>query len=234
MRILLVDEKTGAPNAILSLLSQSEVCCDAISVDDARLNSPSVSPYDLIILDLPFSRIESADVICRLKISMGRTPVLILSGAEDPDRILRALDMGADDYLMRPFGRNELIARIRSVVRRAGGQAGPVVRTGGISVNLDRRTVYVNGEPLHLTGREYAILELLSIRKGKTVTKEAILGHLYDGKREPDQKIIDVFVCTLRKKLSAMLNGECGIETVWGHGYVLRDPEEAPTLRSAV
>ena len=133
--------------------------------------------------------------------------------------------MGADDYLTKPFDRAELVARIQAIVRRSKGYAESVISTGPLSVNLERRLVEVNGTPLHLTGKEYGIIELLSLRKGQTLTKEQFLNHLYGGIDEPELKIIDVFICKLRKKLSVAAKGESLIETVWGRGYVLRDPE---------
>jgi len=117
------------------------------------------------------------------------------------------------------------VARIQAIVRRSKGHAQSVIRTGKLSVNLDTRTVEAGGEPLHLTGKEYGILELLSLRKGQTLTKEQFLNHLYGGIDEPELKIIDVFICKLRKKLGTATGGDSYIETVWGRGYVLRDPE---------
>ena len=114
-------------------------------------------------------------------------------------------------------------------------KSGSTIRTGKLTVNLDTRVVTVDGNPVHLTGKEYRILELLSLRKGTTLTKEMFLNHLYGGMGEPELKIIDVFVCKLRKKLAQATGGEHYIETVWGRGYVLRDPADAaiPQLKSA-
>ena len=137
---------------------------------------------------------------------------------------VKGLGIGADDYLTKPFHKSELIARIQAIIRRSKGHSQSVISAGRLSVNLDTRTVEIDGQPVHLTGKEYAILELLALRKGTTLTKEMFLNHLYGGIDEPELKIIDVFVCKLRKKLSAATNGENYIETVWGRGYVLREP----------
>ncbi|MBT6108903.1 MAG: response regulator transcription factor, partial [Rhodospirillales bacterium] len=155
-----------------------------------------------------------------------RTPVLILSGLTESENKVKGLGSGADDYLTKPFNRDELLARIQAIVRRSAGHSQSIIDTGKLSVNLDAQTVDVDGTPIHLTGKEYGILELLSLRKGTTLTKEMFLNHLYGGMDEPELKIIDVFICKLRKKLSLATDGENYIETVWGRGYALRDPDE--------
>jgi two-component system cell cycle response regulator CtrA len=152
---------------------------------------------------------------------------LILSGTSEIDTKVKTFSGGADDYMTKPFHKDELVARIHAVVRRSKGHAQSVIRTGDITVNLDAKTVEVNGARVHLTGKEYQMLELLSLRKGTTLTKEMFLNHLYGGMDEPELKIIDVFICKLRKKLAAATHGKHHIETVWGRGYVLRDPHEA-------
>ena len=153
------------------------------------------------------------------------TPVLILSANPDIEAKVKTLGYGADDYLTKPFNKDELIARITAIVRRSKGHAESVIRTGDIIVNLDAKTVEVNNNRVHLTGKEYQMFELLSLRKGTTLTKEMFLNHLYGGMDEPELKIIDVFICKLRKKLAQATGGEHFIETVWGRGYVLRDPD---------
>ena len=160
----------------------------------------------------------------KLRVAKIDTPILILSGMAEPDDKAKGLGFGADDYMTKPFDKRELVARIHAIVRRSKGHAQSIIRTGKLSVNLDTRTVEVEGQRLHLTGKEYAMLELLSLRKGTTLTKEMFLNHLYGGMDEPELKIIDVFICKLRKKLASATGGDHYIETVWGRGYVLRDP----------
>ncbi len=161
------------------------------------------------------------------KLRMARidTPVLILSGADDNENKIKGFGFGADDYLTKPFHREELVARIHAIIRRSKGHSQSIIRTGKINVNLDAKTVDVENKTVHLTGKEYQMLELLSLRKGTTLTKEMFLNHLYGGMDEPELKIIEVFICKLRKKLSEATGGNNYIETVWGRGYVLRDPE---------
>jgi two-component system cell cycle response regulator CtrA len=142
------------------------------------------------------------------------------------DSKVQALGYGADDYVTKPFHRDELVARIHAIVRRSKGHSQSVIHTGKLSVNVDAKMVQVEGARVHVTGREYDMLELMSLRKGTTITKEMFLNHLYGGMDEPDIKIIDVFICKLRKKLAFACGGENYIGTVWGRGYVLQEPVE--------
>jgi two-component system cell cycle response regulator CtrA len=167
------------------------------------------------------------EVLRQLRLSRIATPILILSGSDDTESKIKGFGFGADDYLTKPFHREELVARIHAIIRRSKGHSQSVIETGQIAVNMDAKTVSVENLSVHLTGKEYQMLELLSLRKGTTLTKEMFLNHLYGGMDEPELKIIDVFICKLRKKLSQATGGENYIETVWGRGYVLRDPEPA-------
>jgi two-component system cell cycle response regulator CtrA len=166
------------------------------------------------------------EVLRSLRVSKVRTPILILSGIAGIEDKVKGLGFGADDYMTKPFHKDELVARIHAIVRRSQGHAQSIVQTGDLIVNLDAKTVEVKGAQVHLTGKEYQMLELLSLRKGMTLTKEMFLNHLYGGMDEPEIKIIDVFMCKLRKKLAGASNGKEYIETVWGRGYVLREPHE--------
>src|SRR5262249_23038745 len=139
----------------------------------------------------------------------------------------------ADDYMTKPFHKDELVARIHAIVRRSKGHAQSVIQTGDLLVNLDTKTAQVNGARVPTTGKEYQMLELLSLRKGTTVTKEMFFNHLYGGMDEPEPKIIDVFICKLRKKLANASDGKDYIETVWGRGYTLREPSEDEARVSA-
>jgi len=182
--------------------------------------------FDVILLDLQLPDMSGIDVLRHLRGSKIQTPVIMLSGTAAVDAKIRTFTGGADDYITKPFHNDELLARIHAVIRRSKGHAHSVIQTGDITVDLDAKTVEVKGQRVHVTGKEYDILELLSLRKGVTLTKEVFLNHLYNGLDEPESKIIDVFVCKLRKKLAVATNGREHIETVWGRGYVLRDPVE--------
>jgi two-component system, cell cycle response regulator CtrA len=172
-------------------------------------------------------------VLRSLRVSRVKTPTLILSGLAGIEDKVKGLGFGADDYMTKPFHKDELVARIHAVVRRSKGHAQSVIQTGDLVVNLDTKMVEVGGQRVHLTGKEYQILELLTLRKGTTLTKEMFLTNLYGGMDEPEIKIIDVFICKLRKKLASASNGKDYIETVWGRGYVLREPHEDEVKISA-
>jgi two-component system cell cycle response regulator CtrA len=189
------------------------------------LDMGKVYDYDMIILDLMLPDMDGYDVLKNLRNSKIETPILILSGLTELDNKIKGLGFGADDYLTKPFDKRELQARIQAISRRSKGHAQNTIDLGRLEVNLDSRTVEIDGKMVHLTGKEYGIIELLALRKGMTLTKEAFLNHLYNGMDEPEIKIIDVFICKLRKKLEDASGGSNYIETVWGRGYVLRDPD---------
>src|SRR3982751_3928985 len=225
MRVLLVADDSNTAQSIALLLKSEGFICDTTDLGEDGLEIGKLYDYDIILLDLMLPDNDGYEVLRRLRSSRVNTPILILSGLSELDSKIKGLGFGADDYLTKPFDRRELIARIQAIVRRSKGHSDSVIKTGKLVVNLDTRTVEVGGQPLHLTGKEYGILELLILRKGTTLTKEMFLNHLYGGMDEPELKIIDVFVCKLRKKLSVATGSENYIETVWGRGYVLRDPQ---------
>ena len=227
MRVLLVEDDSAMAQSIETMLKSEGYICDTTDMGEDGLEIGKLYDYDIIILDLMLPDIDGYEVLRRMRAAKIDTPILILSGLSGLDDKLKGLGFGADDYLTKPFDKRELVARIQAIVRRSKGHSESIIRTGKIAVNLDARTVEVEGQPLHLTGKEYGILELLSLRKGTTLTKEMFLNHLYGGMDEPELKIIDVFVCKLRKKLANATGGENYIETVWGRGYMLRDPEMA-------
>jgi two-component system cell cycle response regulator CtrA len=224
MRVLLVEDDSSTAKSIELMLKTEGFVVDVTDLGEDGLEIGKLYDYDIIILDLMLPDIDGYEVLRRFRSSRVQTPILILSGLTELDAKIKGLGFGADDYLTKPFDKRELIARIQAIVRRSKGHSQSVIKTGKLTVNLDSRMVEVESQPLHLTGKEYGILELLSLRKGTTLTKEMFLNHLYGGIDEPELKIIDVFICKLRKKLSTATRGENYIETVWGRGYVLRDP----------
>jgi len=224
MRVLIVEDDSATARTVEAILKTEGFICDTTDLGEDGLEIGKLYDYDLIILDILLPDIDGYEVLRRLRGAKVETPTLILSGLAEPDSKIKGFGIGADDYLTKPFDRRELVARVHAIIRRARGHAESVIRTGRLAVNLDSRTAEVDQQLLHLTGKEYQILELLSIRKGTTLTKEMFLNHLYGGIDEPEVKIIDVFICKLRKKLNNATGGNNYIETVWGRGYVLRDP----------
>ena len=224
MRVLLVEDDEATAKSLDLMLSSEGYNLYATDLGEEGLDLGKIYDYDIIILDLNLPDMDGYEVLKKLRLAKVETPILILSGINEPDDKIKGLCFGADDYLTKPFNKGELIARINAIVRRSKGHAQSVIDTGKMSVNLDTKQVEVEGQPVHLTGKEYGILELLSLRKGTTLTKEMFLNHLYGGMDEPELKIIDVFVCKLRKKIGQATGGNNYIETVWGRGYVLRDP----------
>jgi two-component system cell cycle response regulator CtrA len=227
MRVLLVEDDPTTSKSIELMLTHANLNVYTTDLGEEGIDLAKLYDYDLILLDLGLPDMNGHEVLRQLRLARVDTPILILSGEADTDNKIKGFGFGADDYLTKPFHREELVARIHAIIRRSKGHSQSVIRTGKINVNLDAKTVEVDGRTVHLTGKEYQMLELLSLRKGTTLTKEMFLNHLYGGMDEPELKIIDVFICKLRKKLSEATDGETYIETVWGRGYVLRDPEPA-------
>lgn len=226
MRILLVEDDPTTSRSIELMLRNANLNVYATDLGEEGIDLAKIYDYDLILLDLQLPDMDGHEVLRKLRMARIDTPILILTGTDDTDNKVKGFGLGADDYLTKPFNRDELVARIHAIIRRSKGHAQSIIRTGAVEVNLDAKTVSASGQPVHLTGKEYQMLELLSLRKGTTLTKEMFLNHLYGGMDEPELKIIDVFICKLRKKLSQATDGENFIETVWGRGYVLRDPVE--------
>ena len=225
MRVLLVEDDPTTSRSIEMMLTHANLNVYATDLGEEGVDLAKLYDYDLILLDLNLPDIDGHEVLRQLRLSRVETPILILSGSDDTESKIRGFGFGADDYMTKPFHREELVARIHAIIRRSKGHSQSVIKTGKIAVNLDAKTVDADGRTVHLTGKEYQMLELLSLRKGTTLTKEMFLNHLYGGMDEPELKIIDVFICKLRKKLSTATDGDNYIETVWGRGYVLRDPE---------
>ncbi|WP_136682781.1 response regulator transcription factor CtrA [Falsirhodobacter xinxiangensis] len=234
MRILLVEDDPTTSRSIELMLTHANLNVYCTDMGEDGIDLAKLYDYDLILLDLNLPDMSGHEVLRQLRLARVDTPILILSGSDDTDSKIKGFGFGADDYLTKPFHREELVARIHAIIRRSKGHSQSVIRTGAVSVNLDAKTVDVEGKTVHLTGKEYQMLELLSLRKGTTLTKEMFLNHLYGGMDEPELKIIDVFICKLRKKLVEATGGANYIETVWGRGYVLRDPvPDAPRLAAS-
>src|SRR5580658_5152916 len=233
MRVLLIEDDSATAQSIELMLKSESFNVYTTDLGEEGVDLGKLYDYDIILLDLNLPDMSGFEVLRSLRVSKVKTPILILSGFAGIEDKVKGLGFGADDYMTKPFHRDELVARIHAVVRRSKGHAHSVIQTDDLVINLDTKTGEVNGARVHLTGKEYAMLELLSVRKGMTLAKEMFLNHLYGGMDEPHMKIIDVFLCKLRRKLAKASGGKNYIETVWGRGYVLRHPAEEAVKISA-
>lgn len=224
MRILLVEDDLTTSRSVELMLAHANINVYTTYFGEEAVDLAKLYDYDLVLLNNDLPDMPGSEVLRQIRIARIETPVMMLTGRGDTESKIKAFGFGADDYLTKPFHREELVARIHAIVRRSQGHAQSIITTGELVLNLDAKTVTVSDRPIHLTGKEYQMLELLSLRKGTTLTKEMFLNHLYGGMDEPELKIIDVFICKLRRKIAEANDGESYIETVWGRGYVLRDP----------
>ena len=227
MRVLLVEDDKNFAKSIELMLKSAGFDVETTDEGETGLDLSKIYEYSIILLDLGLPDLDGHQVLKQIRDARVKTPVLILSGSDQIEDKLKSLGFGADDYVTKDIDRRELIARIQAIVRRSHGHSAGVVKIGDLEVNLDNRTASVGGQTVHLTTKEYAILELLVLRQGMTITKEMFINQMYNGLDEPDPKIVDVFVCRLRKKVADLTSGDNYIETVWGRGYTLKDPKEA-------
>jgi two-component system cell cycle response regulator CtrA len=202
MRVLLIEDDRSIAQSIELMLKSESFNVYSTDLGEEGVDLGKLYDYDIILLDLNLPDMSGFDVLRSLRLSRVNTPILILSGLTGIDDKVKCLGFGADDYLTKPFHKTELIARIQAIVRRSRGHAQSVVQIGDLTVNVDAKTVHIDKAQVHLTGREYQMLELLSLRRGTTITKEVFLSQLYGGMDEPEIKIIDVFICKIRKKSS--------------------------------
>ncbi len=233
MRVLLIEDDSATAQSIELMLKSEGFNVYTTDLGEEGIDLGKIYDYDIVLLDLNLPDMSGFEVLRSLRVSRVKTPTLILSGLAGIEDKVKGFGFGADDYMTKPFHKDELVARIHAIVRRSKGHAQSVVQSGDLVVNLDTKTTEVNGVRVYLTAREYQMLELLSLRKGMTISKEMFLNHLYGGMDEPESKIIDVFMCKLRKKLANASGGKNYIETVWGRGYALWQPMEEEVKISA-
>ena len=226
MRVLLIEDDSATAKSIELMLKSESFNVYTTDLGEEGIDLGKHYDYDIILLDLNLPDMSGFDALRSLRACKVTTPIFILSALSGIEDKIKGLGFGADDYITKPFHKDELVARIHAIVRRSKVHPQSIIQTGDLVVNLDLKTVEINAKRVHLTGKEYQMLELFSLRKGRTITKEQFLNHLYGGMEEPQQKILDVFICKLRKKLSDASGGKDYIETVWGRGYVLHEPSD--------
>jgi two-component system cell cycle response regulator CtrA len=233
MRVLIIEDDNAVAKSIGLILKPEKFNIDTADLGVEGIDLGKLYDYDIILLDLNLPDISGYEVLRSLRVAKVNTPILILSGMAGIEDKVKGLGFGADDYLTKPFHKEELVARIHAIVRRSKCHAQSVIIIGDLIMNLDQKTVEVGGARVQLTTKEYQILEFLAVRKGTTLTKDMFLNHLYGGMDEPSYKVIDVFICKIRQKLSRASNGKSYIQTLLGRGYVLRAETREPYADAA-
>ena len=230
MRALLIENDSATAQSIELMLKSEGWNVEVTDRGEEGVELAKLYDYDIVLLELALPDMPGLAVLRALRDGRVETPAMVVSGLGGLDFKLKAFAAGADDYLVKPFHKDELVARMLAIVRRTRGHIRSEIAAGDLIVDLDQKQTHIAGRPVSLTGKEYQLLELLALRKGKIVTKEMVLNHIYGGMDEPEGKIVDVFVCKLRKKLALADPDRDYIETVWGRGFTLR---ETRTLRRA-
>ena len=233
MRALLIEDDPIAATLLQRALEEDKIVVETTNTGEEGLELAKIYDFDVILTDMKLPDITGIHLIRRIRNAGICAPVLVVSSIDDPEQKARALSCGADDFLTKPVNVEELCARVNTVVRRSRGHATPVIKVGRMTIDLTTRSVFIDGARLAVTSKEYTVLELLALRKGQPLSKEVFLDHLYGGRDEPEQKIIDVFICKLRKKIARINNDEHNIDTLWGQGYVLKDLKPLPEQAAA-
>jgi two-component system cell cycle response regulator CtrA len=222
MRVLLIENDVALAKTLDAYFIAQGIAAERTDAGQEALELIRHYDFDLLILSLTLTDIEGSAAIRRIRSAGHSTPILALSSLRNPRARVQAFAAGADDVVDQHVEPSELLARIRAIVRRSRGHSQSSLQIGGVTLDLELHTVVANGVSVSLTAKEFALLQLLMLRKNMVMTKDAILTQLYGGMDEPELKIIDVFVCKIRKKLAAVGLGEF-IGTVWGRGYTVRD-----------
>jgi two-component system OmpR family response regulator len=216
MRVLVIEDEPELRRVVAQALREEGYAVDEAADGEEGLFKASSWEYDALVLDLMLPRLNGWQVLEALR-QTRKTPVLVLTARDAVVDRVRGLDLGADDYLIKPFELSELFARLRALIRRAAGQAAPQIVLGeDVVLDTRNRTVTRAGEPVALTGREYALLELLALRRGELVTRTQIYDHLFDENDDSLSNLVEVHVSNIRKKL-----GRDFITTRRGQGYIL-------------
>jgi two-component system cell cycle response regulator CtrA len=221
VRILLVQGRPAEKISRTTLLESAGYVVDDVLDADEAFECLAVYEYDIVVLDRLPAKLDACKIIRRMRARHIDTPVLMLTAWVPHGIVVSALRAGADDVLTHPIADEELLARIEAIIRRRGGHAQSALQVGSLTIEMDSHDVIVGGRPMHLANKEFSVLLLLALRQGKLVTKEHIFNSLYNGLDDPQSRIIEVFICHLRKKL-ARIDADVTIETVHAVGYVLR------------
>ncbi len=225
MYILVIEDDKVVGENICLILRKEGMKCEMACSGKSALELIKLYEYDLIILDLMLPDIQGLDILKQIRNLNIMTPVLVLSGLSASDTKVECLSVGADDYIVKPYERKELVARVKAIVRRSKGLAKHAITIGDMHILMDKKEVYIQDTLLDLTTMEYELLELLALNKGRTLGKESLINQLYGGIDEPEPKVMDVFVCKIRRKMQKITDKDY-IKTVWGRGYTIDTPKD--------
>jgi DNA-binding response OmpR family regulator len=226
MRLLLIEDYEPLARSLAQGLREAGYAVDATGTGDEGLALAQANSYDAVLLDLMVPKVDGLTILRRLRAGGGHVGVLIITARDQVSDRVGGLDLGADDYLVKPFAFHELLARLRAVIRRRYGTAANLVKVGDLELDTGGRTVKRGGAAVALSAREFALLEYLAMRRGQVVSRAEIWEHVYDFAAEPSSNIVDVYVGYLRRKLG---DGEGTaprlIHTHRGLGYSIDAPE---------
>src|SRR5580698_3122017 len=223
MKILLIEDEVKLGQFLCDGLAEAGHICDHFTDGSRGLEAAMTGDFDLIILDLMLPNMNGFEILSKLRKARNTTPVLVLSALSDADKVIQALDLGAIDYMRKPFDFDEMLARIRTIQRRSLQQAGDHISVGDLNVNLRSREVKRGGQKINLSNREFALLEYLISHPNQVVTKTQILDKIWDINFDPGSNIVEVHMYQLRKKIDGGPD-EPLIQTVIGRGYMLKGP----------
>ena len=219
MKILVVEDEIDLNNVIVKHLKKNGYSVDSAFNGEEAMDFTAVARYDLIVLDIMMPVMDGLTFLQKSRVAKLATPVLILTAKDEVDDVVKGLDAGADDYLVKPFAFKELLARARTLIRRNSGSAANEIYAGELKIDLSKKSVELDGQSIELTGKEYEILEFLMLNKSRILTRDQIKEHVWDFDYTGGSNVIDVLVKNIRKKL-----GECEIiQTKRGLGYVIKD-----------
>jgi two-component system OmpR family response regulator len=224
VRILLVEDDVMLADAVARALRQSAHTVDVVASGDEADDFLTANEYDLVLLDLGLPSLDGFEVLRRLRQRRDPVPVIILTVRDAPEDLVKGLDLGADDYLTKPFNLPELEARVRALIRRAHASASSELVHGTLRLDMAGRRLYCAGQPVELSARELAVIELLLLKEGRVVTKQQITEHLYGWEEGSTSNAVEVFIYRLRRKLEA---SGVDIRTVRGMGYLIDKPHAA-------
>jgi two-component system, OmpR family, response regulator len=216
MRLLIVEDEDDLRDTLHQALREEGYAVDAAPDGDEGWFKLDAWEYDAVVLDIMLPRVDGWELLRRLRAAGKKTPVLMLTARDATRDRVRGLDQGADDYLVKPFELDELLARLRALIRRSAGEADAVIHLGPVEVDTKMREVRENGRAVELTAREYSLVEMLALRRGKVVSRTELYDHLFAEDDQSFSNLLDVHVCNVRKKLLTDL-----IRTRRGHGYVI-------------